>query len=346
MKRATQLKVKQLLVIISFWLATGFVITVYDYLVLHSDYALGPAGDYSFILAAARNIGGGLIGGLLGGSLLVFFVNEKYQDKPYGYTILAVSISFIFIIALVAVIMGLFLVPAQTGRPISDPLSREALLDFLTDSTPIKAALVWSIVVAVTQLLLQVNKKFGYGIFWHIIRGKYNTPKEEERIFMFLDINSSTTIAERLGDETYHALLKDFFADITNPILNNDGHIYQYAGDEVIVSWTYREGIENSHCIRCFFDMKLHIQQQREKYLRRYGLVPSFKAGIHSGKVVAGEVGIIKRDITYSGDVLNTTARICNMCRDFNVELLASADLMDAVPLGSHLTVKPLGSIK
>lgn len=38
---------------------------------------------------------------------------------------------------------------------------------------------------------------------------------------MFLDLNSSTAIAEKLGDEKYHELLKDFFADITNPILDS-----------------------------------------------------------------------------------------------------------------------------
>lgn len=346
MKTATQLKLKQLAIIIGCWLLLGFVISVYDHLLLHSSYSLGPAKDYSFLLSLARNMGGGLIGGILGGSLLVFFVNEKYQDKPYGYTILSVSVSFLFIIAFIAVVMGLFLVPGQTGKPAFDPASQQALIRFLTDSTPLKAALVWSFIVAGTQLLLQVNKKFGYGTFWNIIRGKYNTPKEEERIFMFLDINSSTSIAERLGDKAYHALLKDFFADITNPILNNEGHIYQYAGDEVIISWKYREGVEASHCVRCFFDMKLYIQQQQEKYLRRYGLVPTFKAGIHSGKVVAGEVGIIKRDITYSGDVLNTAARIRNMCKEFNVELIASASLLNTVHLGKHLEVKPLGSIK
>lgn len=343
---ATRLKLKQLLLIIGVWLILGFIISVYDHLLLHSSNSLGPDESYSFLLSVARNMGGGLIGGLLGGSLLVFFVNEKYQDKPYGYTILIVSVSFLLIIAFIAVIMGLFIVPPRTGKPISDPVSQQALFRFLTDSTPLKAALVWSFIVAITQLLLQVNRKFGYGTFWNIIRGKYNTPKEEERIFMFLDINSSTSIAERLGDKAYHALLKDFFADITNPILNNEGHIYQYAGDEVIISWNYREDTAAAHCVRCFFDMKLHIQERRQKYLHRYGLVPSFKAGIHSGKVVAGEVGIIKRDITYSGDVLNTAARIRGMCKEFNVDLIGSASLLNALHPGSNLVVTPLGSIK
>jgi len=54
---------------------------------------------------------------------------------------------------------------------------------------------------------------------------------------MFVDLLSSTTIAEALGNEKYHNLLHDFYADITNPIIYNKGKIYQYVGDEVIVSW-------------------------------------------------------------------------------------------------------------
>jgi adenylate cyclase len=163
---------------------------------------------------------------------------------------------------------------------------------------------------------------------------------------MFLDLNSSTTIAESLGDEKYHALIRDFFADITNPILDNKGEIYQYVGDEVIVAWTLEDGIENNQCVRCFFDVKNRIEENKEKYLQRYGLVPSFKAGIHCGKVVAGEVGIIKRDITYSGDVLNTTSRILSMCKEFNAELIASFNLISNLNLSDNYIKQSLGSIR
>jgi adenylate cyclase len=210
----------------------------------------------------------------------------------------------------------------------------------------IKNTLVWSVVVGLTQLFLQMNSKFGHGVFWNIIRGKYNTPKDENRIFMSLDINSSTALAEKLGDEKYHELLKEFFADITNPVLDNKGEIYQYVGDEVIVAWKYEDGIADNQCVKCFFDMKNSLERKKEKYLNRYGLVPSFKAGIHWGKVIVGEIGIIKRDITYSGDVMNTTSRIRNKCKEFDVEVIASADLLATLSLNESYITKPLGAIK
>jgi adenylate cyclase len=337
--RATQLKVKQLTVIICAWMLIGFFIAVYDHLVLLSSNAYGLPEQRSFLFSVALNMGAALTGALLGGSFLVFFVNVRYQDKPYGYTIIAVSISFILIIALIAVIVGIILTPVLSIGSLLDTISRMAPRTF-------KNIIIWSAVVAITQLLLQVNSKFGQGSFWNIIRGKYNTPKEEKRIFMFLDLNSSTSIAEQLGDEAYHALLKDFFADITDPILENKGEIYQYVGDEVVIAWNYEDGKKDFHCLKCFFDMKLHIQKRKEKYLQRYGLIPSFKAGIHCGRVIAGEVGIIKRDITYSGDVLNTTSRILNKCGELNEEVIASADLLSEIPFVKEYITRPLGAIK
>lgn len=346
MNRGTQLKFKQLAVIIIAWMIMGLLMTVYDLLVLLTDNTLGLSDKYSFTISAMRNMGAGLVGALIGGSLLVFYVNVKYQDKPYGYTILIVCISLLLIVAFISVLMGVILVPIRTGRPLRDPVSWAAFQKFLKDSSHIKAAIFWGFIVGVTQLLLQVNSKFGQGDFWNIIRGRYNTPKEEKRIFMFLDLNASTSIAEQLGNENYHALLKDFFADITAPILENKGNIYQYVGDEVVIAWNYEDGKENLQCIRCFFDMKLRIQKLQDKYLHRYGLVPSFKAGMHCGRVIAGEVGIIKRDITYSGDVLNTTSRILDKCGELNEEVIASSDLLTELYSLRNYITRSLGAIK
>lgn len=324
----------------------GLLITIYDHLALLTSNSTGLSEEYSFMISAARNIGAGMIGALIGGSILVFYINVKYQDKPYGYTILIVSTTFVLIVMLITILMGLILVPLHTGKPLQDPVSRAAFYDFLMDSSHAKALLAWSFVVAITQLLLQVNSKFGQADFWNIIRGKYNRPQKEKRIFMFLDLNSSTKIAERLGDEKYHAFLKDFFSDITNPILDNKGAIYQYVGDEVVVAWKYEDGIENTHCLRCFFDMKLHIQRKKEKYLAKYGMVPTFKAGIHCGRVIAGEVGIVKRDITYSGDVLNTTSRILSKCGELKEEVIASSELLAELYFAGGYITRPLGAMR
>ncbi len=346
MTQRQKLKLSKLGIIIITWLFIGFLITCYDYFVLSSGLSSGFSPAFSFGNHLIFSLTAGFLGALMGGSFLVFYVNEKYRDKPYGFTILAVLLSFIIVVSIITVILALIAAQVQTGKSLNDAETKKAFYAFLTNRLHAKNIIVWSPVVALTQIMLQFNTKFGEGNIWNMIRGKYQTPKEEQRIFMFVDLNSSTAIAEKLGDQKYHQLLKDFFADITNPILDNKGEIYQYVGDEVIVAWKYESGIEQNRCIDCFFDMKKELAKHSSRYLKKYELQPVFKAGIHCGKVVAGEVGIIKRDITFSGDVLNTTSRIQGKCKEFNAEIIASDDLIAGLQLKGKYTAQFLGSIK
>jgi len=59
---------------------------------------------------------------------------------------------------------------------------------------------------------------------------------------MFIDLNDSTTIAEKIGDIEYNKFLNNFFYDITDSIIENYGRIYRYVGDEVVVSWKLKKG--------------------------------------------------------------------------------------------------------
>lgn len=168
---------------------------------------------------------------------------------------------------------------------------------------------------------------------------------EVERIFMFLDITSSTSIAETLGHVKYFELLNDFFNDLAKPIEVHNGEIYQYVGDEVVVSWALDEGIQEAHCLHCFFDILETMDDLSYKYLEKYELVPAFKAGMHYGKVSTGTIGTIKKEIIYTGDVLNTTSRIEGQCNQHNVNLLLSKDLMNKLPNQNEFKFIEIGEI-
>ena len=168
---------------------------------------------------------------------------------------------------------------------------------------------------------------------------------EVERIFMFLDITSSTAIAENLGHVKYFELLNDFFKDLAKPIEAHKGEIYQYVGDEVVVSWALEEGIAEANCLHCFFDILDTIDDLSYKYLDKYDMVPTFKAGMHYGKVSTGTIGTIKKEIIYTGDVLNTTSRIEGLCNQHNVNLLLSKDLMNKIPNEDQFKFVEIGEI-
>ena len=71
-----------------------------------------------------------------------------------------------------------------------------------------------------------------------------------------------------------------------------------------------------------------NIQKRSEKYRRKFGLVPEFRVGIHSGEVTVGEIGVIKKDLAMSGDTMNTTARIRSACNELNEKFIVSKDFI------------------
>ncbi len=176
--------------------------------------------------------------------------------------------------------------------------------------------------------------------------GKYEYGfSEVMRVFMFLDIKSSTTIAENLGHIRYFELLNDFFRDIADPIEKNKGQIYQYVGDEVVVSWNLDVGIENNHCINCFFDIHETMCELNDYYQGKYKLAPEFKAGLHYGLVSTGTVGTLKKEVIYTGDVLNTASRIESLCNQYEVNLLLSEDLLTRLDVEDHYEAEKIGEI-
>ncbi len=188
-----------------------------------------------------------------------------------------------------------------------------------------------------------VNTNQGSSVFYNFFTGRYHHPREEDRIFMFLDMKSSTTIAERLGHVEYFRLLNKYYADTTEAIIQTYGVVYQYAGDEIIVSWNLKKGLTNNNCIRCFFMIKETFQTLSESYIKRFELVPEFKAGFHYGKVTTGEIGVLKKEIFFTGDVLNTTARIQASCNEFGTDILISQDLLSQLDIDDVYELTAIG---
>lgn len=204
----------------------------------------------------------------------------------------------------------------------------------------------WSIVIYISVTLSfalyfsEIGQYLGDGMLHNFLFGKYHTAKQETRIFMFLDMKSSTTIAEKIGHKSYFKLLKAYYGDMTDPILETSGEIYQYVGDEIVVSWPEDVGKYKNNCIECFAKIIAVFNHKKTTYLKQFELVPEFKAGFHLGEVTTGEIGIIKKDIIYTGDVLNTTARIQAECNKYKVKALISEDLVKALKGSSSYSFK------
>ena len=198
----------------------------------------------------------------------------------------------------------------------------------------------------VINFINQVNKKYGPGILIPLLLGKYRNPREEERIFMFMDLRSSTSLAEELGHLKYSSFIRDSFMDINLMLSPFNAEVYQYVGDEIVVTWRTRDGLKDFSCVRFFFACEKQFLDREQYYTKHYGAVPLFKAGLHMGKVTVVEIGEIKRDIAYHGDTLNTAARIQAACNQYNKKFLISEYLLAKLDLKHDLRTEALGMIQ
>jgi len=289
----------------------------------------------------------GILAGIMGGGGVVFLWEKWLRTKPYGWTLKSIFLSYTIIYILVAVPVGLFYQMNFLGKSLFYKEVWEEMFHRLLDPVSLIWFSFWLAIVICTMIALQVNDKYGPGVFKDFLLGKYFNPQREQRIFMFLDLRSSTRIAERLGEERYFNFLKEVYRLATPSILNNNGEIYQYVGDEIVISWRTGKSKDNDSCINCFFDIKRVLSQKAQYFKENFDEIPEFKAGLHYGYVMAGEIGVVKRDIVYSGDVLNTTARIQSKCNELGVDILISKYLVERLKLREALyELKEIGNIE
>lgn len=196
------------------------------------------------------------------------------------------------------------------------------------------------------NFFLQMNRIIGPGSMFKLLIGRYHKPRDENRIFMFLDLVGSTTIAEKLGHKTYSQFLRHCFHDLTDIVLKYKAEIYQFVGDEVVLTWTKKNGLEQLNCIKTFFAFEHELHERAHFYLDQFNTIPQFTAGLDMGVVTVAEIGDIKREIAFHGDVLNTAARLQGLCKNYDCKMLISDHLADRLHSTDGFTKQFIGEIK
>lgn len=177
-----------------------------------------------------------------------------------------------------------------------------------------------------------VQKKFGIRVFVNTVLGKYQDPTEEDLVFMFIDLKKSTAIAEELGHVNYSNFIKDYYRYLSNCCEENHGKIYQIAGDGAILTWETEMCHDEAHPINCFYDFTDCLDKTKQRFIKKYGIAPQFKAGAHCGKVISAEVGNFGSEMAYHGDAINATSRIEGLCSKLGKDLLVSEELYKILP--------------
>jgi class 3 adenylate cyclase len=189
----------------------------------------------------------------------------------------------------------------------------------------------------------ELSRLIGSRVLLNVILGRYRRPTREERVFLFLDLVGSTSLAESMGELRMHDLLTRFFFDIDEAILAHGGEVHAYVGDEVIVTWRLAANMSERRYLDCFFAIQDRIAEKADLYRGEFGQVPTFRAALHAGSVVISECGDSHRQIAYFGDTMNVAARLQERCKEAGRALLVSAELLRLVHPSRDLVVEALG---
>ncbi|MGA2793077.1 MAG: adenylate/guanylate cyclase domain-containing protein [Roseiarcus sp.] len=280
---------------------------------------------------------GALVGGLTAGILssLEIFVLRRAQGAslrqlPFLPYLALRSLLYLGVILLVEAAVNQ-LVPTTAGQPAA-----------IT-----RADIVFSLVASLAyNLLFGVNALLGPGVLFAFVAGRYYHSRIEERVLLFIDMRSSTAIAERLGEARFLDFLNRFITDLSLAIAEAGGEIHKYVGDEVIATWTLAAGLNDAGCVRACFAAFDRLTARGPAYEREFGLRADFRAGLHCGPVVVGELGYLKKEIALVGDTMNTAARIQQACRETGCRVLASAALLERIAaLPAGVTRRALGPL-
>lgn len=292
----------------------------------------------------------GLLFGILFGTA-TFGINlavdrTGIHHLSFGKTIIIKTLLYFLAIAVIFVLMGGIIVASGIS-----PVTAQEFRNFLFSGTMPASFYIAAIVFFIASTLLinfiaLVSKKFGPGHLFLIFLGRYNKPLTENRIFMFLDLKDSTTIAERLGHIIYSKLLQQCFLDMNKVIPNYGADIYQYVGDEAVLTWK----IKNKKAVfekpvELFFAYKRRLEKKSKYYREKFGVVPEFKAGLNAGVVTVAEIGALKREIAYHGDVVNTASRLRSACNEFHKNLLASEYIIQNIHESDKNSVDEIGEV-
>lgn len=259
--------------------------------------------------------------------------------RSFAVTILATSLAYLVVI-LVGIPLGVAGTAALAQHDQYSLIAAQKALGVVLQ--PAVILMAWGLMVLITMYFM-VSKKMGPGVLTNWMLGRYYRPREEQRVFMFLDLRDSTKLGEELGDMKFSRLIQQFFEDMSDPVLKTHGEVSHYIGDEAVLCWKLDKGLKNANVLKCFFLMREAIAQNAEGYRAEFGVVPDFKAGAHVGTVVATQVGEIKSEIVYHGDVLNTTARTQGLCNELGSEFLVTRTLADALGTPTGYVLTPMG---
>ncbi|WP_346883871.1 adenylate/guanylate cyclase domain-containing protein [uncultured Algibacter sp.] len=324
-----------------FWTVAMLLFSIFRYFALQDEIGITIAAEYEDFYRLKDSLLNFALGGFLIGILYatIEFLIDKFIAKRRALVfviLLEIILTFVAIIGVSDFVLRWWIKNKDIPHIVESGW-------WYKDNSFIPALIYIGVCVIIYSLITIVFEKFGKGEFFNMLFGRYRQPQETKRIFMFLDLTSSTAIAERLGHYKYSQFIQDFFYDLNEISVRYEAEIYQYIGDEAVLSWSYKKGVSKNNCIHLFFAFQKRIVSKSNFYLKKYDIMPEFKAGIHGGTLMVAEVGVVKKELAYHGEVINTAARVQAQCNVYKAPLLITESLLNNLNINDDFRISEIG---
>ena len=165
----------------------------------------------------------------------------------------------------------------------------------------------------------------------HLMSGKVQLGGETLTVtILFSDIRSFTTISEEMNDaQALVALLNEYFTEMVRIVMEEDGVVDKYIGDAIMAVFgaPVSKKDDAARAVRAAVRMRLALAELNERLVAR-GVSPLRTGiGVHTGEVVAGNIGSEQRmEYTVIGDAVNLASRLETSTKELGVDVLISAD--------------------
>jgi adenylate cyclase len=168
---------------------------------------------------------------------------------------------------------------------------------------------------------------------------------------LFCDLRGFTPVAARLEPHDVRALLDCYYERASRIILDHDGTVLRFVGDEVI--GVFGAPLPQPGHIRvallCARDL-LAAAPALHAELAAKGLPPvEYGIGLHAGDVIAADIGSsAHRQYDLIGDTVNVGSRLCNHAQRseliFSQQVMSEADPQISAELLGPVELKGVGS--
>ncbi|MEZ4942962.1 MAG: adenylate/guanylate cyclase domain-containing protein [Saprospiraceae bacterium] len=153
---------------------------------------------------------------------------------------------------------------------------------------------------------------------------------------LFCDMRDFTRLtSQNLPFDLAH-MINRFYTVLGDPILMNNGIIYQYVGDEIIGIFGTSGGSREKNChdaVRAALGMQYAIERLNAFELKDFDTKFRVGIGINFGKAFIGHLGHPKhRQFTVLGDPINMASRIQGCTKEADATILISKSILKSLP--------------